>query len=137
MDFSGKFVALIPMPRLSTIVRDCESKINSLTKGYHKTSDNYRFKKGQDYFTIGILFHEKNAKIRLPKILKNSIIERSNSFDHAVVLKYEYMLNPLKLDPHKRLPWGSVQEVTKERSTARSFRVAKGSYDRFRQITNR
>jgi hypothetical protein len=122
------YCAVMPLDELGRIVEESKSQKRKLLESGWVQDTEFRLRKGDDFHTLGVVFHERPPTEAESKANRDvQVIESEPAF--SIVLKRENMLGE-KLDPTNRIPWGAASGILSCESTARSMSTVSGLLQR-------
>ena len=120
----GGYSAVVPVDELRRVFEESKSQKRKLIEQGWIQEREFRLRKGEDVYTLGVVFHERPPTETETKASKDvEVLESESGF--SLVLKRENMLGE-KLDPTNRIPWGTASGILSCGSTARSMSTVSG-----------
>ena len=120
----GGYVAIVSINELMRIVEvsDCQKK-KLIDQGCVQEKK-VRLRRGKDVYTLGVVFHERPPTEAEAEATSDVEVLASEPV-FSIVQKRENMLSQ-KLDPTKRIPWGTASGMVHCGATARSMTTIVG-----------
>ena len=119
-DERGKYVAVVSLHRLKSIVEKCRRE-----RIHHKPQNDFRVFLNDEIFTIGVVFQKGERHM----IDSEKVKTRLPGSGFSIVLKKENMRenNMQHLDPKNRYPWGVASRHFGKEATAWSMKTLEGT----------
>ena len=100
----GSYVAIVSLNELERMVELSNGEKGKLIEQGWINEKGFRFRRGKDRYTLGVVFHERPPTATETKSTEDVEVLTSEPV-FSLVLKRENMLDE-KLDPTNRIPWG-------------------------------